>query len=184
MIRIEYILLQNDAAFPAEQEFSALFMPGFWKDENKISVDSDASVQFDQPGKWNYLDIELLDDDRITQATFRIDVFRESNYPRSAMFTDADIESLVREYRQGRFNGSAEIKNIAGWCFTSFMLETEDPRMRKEFIQSVDRFLKAAGGIVVYPELMNPETFRSFHSLVQDVPEPEIEPENDDYLSN
>jgi hypothetical protein len=180
MIRQEFIVLHEDMGFPLEEHVDGFFMPSFWKAPDFKSWGSDYYFTYEDPSMWTTIELERLNSEGETEAVFFLHALRKQNAPQGPRFSEIDMESFIRQFESGAFRGFPEAKNIRDWCITSFILETEDPRFKKEFFQTLDRFLEHVKGLIVYPEVMSREEFRSFFSLGIDRQEQEIEPEVED----
>lgn len=179
MIKVEYILLHEDCSFPIEEEWNQFFMPSFWNAPEYRCTGAEFYFTAENPAHWNSFELECMNSEGETNGVFRIESFRERTDPQSANYTENDIREIIAQFKKGTFQSIPEVRNIQNWAVTALILETEDPRFRKEFYRTVERFMSFTKAVVVYPELMNVEEFRRFHSLSPDVVEQEQEPEED-----
>lgn len=180
MIRTELIILHSDKGFPLEKEVSDFFMPSFWNAPDFKSWGSDYYFNYEDPSLWTTIELERVTESGETDAVFYLHALRKRNAPQSARFSDLPMNEYIRAFESGNFSPYSEARSIEDWCVTSLILDTEDPRYKKEFLQTAERFLRHVNGLVIFPEVMSAEEFRSFYSLSPDRPEEEIEPEFDE----
>lgn len=175
MIKNEFIIAHFDSAFPTEERVAEFFTAAFSEIEN-AEWQQNLSAQFNEPEFWTSLELDRNDEDGTLLTRIVVDAVRKRNYPSSFVFSELKVDSFFQQLENGNLKGYAAHISLENWCFTSISIESEDARERKEFIRLVDRFLDFTKGIILYPEVMSHEEFKSFYSLKVDKVIEDVEP--------
>jgi hypothetical protein len=170
MISYQFFILHG--ARKMEYSFEAHFIP-LTKNDSDIWIDNNLGDTFPS------LLIESNDE---TASLIRRIIFKSSGqqegFPEIYEASE-EMKMLLTYIRNGMFSSYPEVKDQESLQLSFIRLETEESRDRKIFISIVEKILIELNGIIIHPEIMRLNEFRSFFSLVSDVVEEEKEPEEE-----